>query len=105
MKTINVKMRRWGQVYTQEVNADVDGGLAVHRSLEPYHLKHWVITHAASGWRIGNFWHTKTVAVMVRGDLLKLPEVNWETGTVGELQEHGVAIQAVLERYRHGWAR
>jgi hypothetical protein len=73
-QTITLQMAYQDKKYGQEVEADVDGGLAVHHPCNTIDGKAdgvgWQITHVASGLRLGKWYDTKREALAVCDRLL-----------------------------------
>lgn len=97
-QTIKLRMAFQDKQYDQPIDADVEGGLAVHHPLADDETPGagWQITHVPSGMRLGQWYDTRKEALAVRARLLDVskdyggggweqPEsaINaWVTGTV-----------------------
>lgn len=70
-QTITLRMVFQNKQYEQRVDADVDGGLAVHHPVAgETHGVGWQITHVSSGMRLGQWYDTRKEALAVRARLL-----------------------------------
>lgn len=71
-QTIKLRMAFQDKQYDQPIEADVEGGLAVHHPLvdDKPNGAGWQITHVASGLRLGQWYDTRKEALAVRDRLL-----------------------------------